>query len=134
MARSDEDRENTVLGKREREVVDGSILLKNVSPSNGANNDEEDGSDSDVGPMPLPEVENGKAGRKKRKGLFIFNKYFSNCLLNNCNTVLPHERLFLEHLPSADRYSKSFMHRDTINFVCITKYVQLPYVSPKEAY
>jgi hypothetical protein len=37
-------------------------------------------------------------------------------------TVLPHERLFLDHLPSADRYSKSFMHRDVLNYVIMTKY------------
>jgi hypothetical protein len=36
-------------------------------------------------------------------------------------SVLPHERLYLEHLPEGDRYYKSFMHRDTINFVTMTK-------------
>ncbi|KAH9179134.1 hypothetical protein EDB89DRAFT_2111335 [Lactarius sanguifluus] len=48
---------------------------------------------TDVGPMPMPE---------------------------GC-PVLPHERLFLDHLPSADRYHKSFMHRDVINFVVVTR-------------
>lgn len=43
--------------------------------------------------------------------------------------VLPHERLFLDHLPSADRYTKSFMHRDVLNFVTVTKSV-LIYLSP----
>jgi peptidylprolyl isomerase domain and WD repeat-containing protein 1 len=37
--------------------------------------------------------------------------------------VLPHERLFLDHLPNADRYHKSFMHRDVINFVVVTRCV-----------
>jgi peptidylprolyl isomerase domain and WD repeat-containing protein 1 len=37
------------------------------------------------------------------------------------NTVLPHEKLYLDHLPSADRYYKSFMHRDTINFCVMTR-------------
>ncbi len=37
--------------------------------------------------------------------------------------VLPHEKLYLEHLPDADRYYKSFMHRDQINFVTMTKWV-----------
>lgn len=37
--------------------------------------------------------------------------------------VLPHERLFLDHLPCADRYHKSFMHRDMINFVVVTRCV-----------
>lgn len=40
--------------------------------------------------------------------------------------VLPHERLYLDHLPSADRYSKSFMHRDVINFVNVTRCAMLP--------
>lgn len=39
--------------------------------------------------------------------------------------VLAHERLFLEHLPESDRYYKSFMHRDTVNFVTMTKSVHL---------
>jgi peptidylprolyl isomerase domain and WD repeat-containing protein 1 len=37
--------------------------------------------------------------------------------------VLPHERLFLDRLPSADRYYKSFMHRDVINFAAVTRCV-----------
>lgn len=52
--------------------------------------------------MPVPSAENG-AARKKRRA------------------VLPHERLYLEHLPDADRYYKSFMHRDNLNFVVMTK-------------
>ncbi|KAJ1303356.1 hypothetical protein OPQ81_011550 [Rhizoctonia solani] len=63
----------------------------------------EDGDDDDIGPMPMPEGPSAEeAVKKKRK-------------------VLPHERLFLDHLPSADRYSKSFMHRDVLNYVIMTK-------------
>ena len=40
--------------------------------------------------------------------------------------VLPHERLFLDHLPCADRYHKSFMHRDMINFVVVTRCASFP--------
>lgn len=39
------------------------------------------------------------------------------------NPVLPHEKLYLDHLPNADRYYKSFMHRDVINFNVMTRYV-----------
>lgn len=35
--------------------------------------------------------------------------------------VLPHERLYLEHLPQADWYYKSFMHRDNVNYVVVTR-------------
>ncbi|TFK61387.1 hypothetical protein BDN72DRAFT_965195 [Pluteus cervinus] len=51
--------------------------------------------------MPVPSG-GGEVAKKKRK-------------------VLPHERLYLEHLPNADQYHKSFMHRDNINFCVVTK-------------
>lgn len=35
--------------------------------------------------------------------------------------ALPHAQLYLDHLPSSDRYYKSFMHRDTVNSVVVTK-------------
>ncbi|KZW01557.1 peptidyl-prolyl cis-trans isomerase [Exidia glandulosa HHB12029] len=81
----------TVLGKRERD--------EGNDPANGNGPVVDDDDDDDIGPMPMPDT--GET-RKKRK-------------------VLPHEKLFLDHMPSADRYSKSFMHRDTINFVTLTK-------------
>ncbi|KAG0171762.1 Peptidyl-prolyl cis-trans isomerase cyp15 [Apophysomyces sp. BC1034] len=59
----------------------------------------EDG-DEDVGPM-LPPPETEVARKKKR--------------------VLIHEKLFLSHLPSADMYETSYMHRDTLNHVAVTK-------------
>ncbi|KAH9052811.1 hypothetical protein EDB87DRAFT_1655158 [Lactarius vividus] len=34
--------------------------------------------------------------------------------------VLPHERLFLDHLLSADGYHKSLLYYDVINLVAIT--------------
>lgn len=41
--------------------------------------------------------------------------------LSQLTAVLPHEKTYLEHLPDTDRYYKSFMHRDTVNFVAVTK-------------
>ncbi|KAL9711194.1 Peptidyl-prolyl cis-trans isomerase cyp15 [Leucoagaricus gongylophorus] len=38
-----------------------------------------------------------------------------------CFLVLPHERLYLEHLPNTEQYYKSFMHRDVINYCTMTK-------------
>lgn len=35
--------------------------------------------------------------------------------------VVPQEKLYLEHLPDAEQYYKSFMHRDSLNFVVVTK-------------
>ncbi|KAJ1554925.1 hypothetical protein HK405_003717, partial [Cladochytrium tenue] len=34
---------------------------------------------------------------------------------------LPHEELYLSHLPSADLYERSLMHRDVVNLVAVTR-------------
>ncbi|KAJ7250844.1 peptidyl-prolyl cis-trans isomerase [Mycena haematopus] len=86
--------ESTVLGKRARnEDPDADTSSKQPRPA------DEDDSDDEQGPMPLPA---GDGAKKKRK-------------------VLPHEKLYLEHLPNADQYYKSFMHLDVINFCVVTK-------------
>ncbi|GJN94391.1 hypothetical protein Rhopal_007471-T1 [Rhodotorula paludigena] len=63
---------------------------------------QDDDSDDDIGPMPLPAADAAVAAAKKRK-------------------VLKHEKLYLDHLPASDRYYKSFMHRDTLAHVAVTK-------------
>ena len=35
--------------------------------------------------------------------------------------ALPHEQLYVSRLPSSEMYEKSYMHRDVINFVAVTK-------------
>ncbi|KZT09132.1 peptidyl-prolyl cis-trans isomerase [Laetiporus sulphureus 93-53] len=103
---SDEERESPVLGKRSRNGGENAqeqlVKQEDVEPQHAQAKAEEE-SDDDVGPMPMPAEGNGNgAAKKKRK-------------------VLPHEKLYLDHLPSADRYYKSFMHRDVINFCVMTK-------------
>ncbi|KAG8809640.1 hypothetical protein FRC19_005103 [Serendipita sp. 401] len=61
--------------------------------------DDEASSGDEMGPMPVPD---SQVVKKKRK-------------------VLPHEKIYLEHLPSSNQYHKSFMHRDIVNFVTVTK-------------
>ncbi|KAJ7675792.1 hypothetical protein DFH06DRAFT_1266388 [Mycena polygramma] len=99
---NEDSEESTVLGKRSRngepepDNADGiSKQPRTDAPA------EDDDSEDEQGPMPLPA---GDGVKKKRK-------------------VIPPavERLFLEHLPSADQYYKSFMHRDVINFCVVTK-------------
>src|SRR5579859_4726509 len=34
--------------------------------------------------------------------------------------VLPHEKAYLDRLPSSARYTKSFMHRETLAYVTVT--------------
>lgn len=65
--------------------------------------DASSGSDDDLGPMPAPADAAGGSQTKRRK-------------------TLKFEALFMEQLPSADRYYKSLMHRDTVNFVTVTRY------------
>ncbi|KIJ54621.1 hypothetical protein M422DRAFT_153445 [Sphaerobolus stellatus SS14] len=92
------DSDASVLGKHARNDDD-------IPNNNGAQEVFDDDDDDDIGPMPMPAEE--QTVRKKRRA--------------NLTTVLPHERLYLEHLPSADRYFKSFMHRDVVNFAVATK-------------
>ena len=47
----------------------------------------------------------------------------SNCpSLLDLTIVLPHEKAYLDRLPSSIRYTKSFMHRDTLSFVTVTPF------------
>ncbi|KAJ3502887.1 hypothetical protein NLJ89_g8684 [Agrocybe chaxingu] len=104
MSNSSSDSQDTsVLGKRGRNhplANPNDINEDGESTSKKPTVEEEESDDDDVGPMPMPA--GAPATKKKRK-------------------VLPHERLYLEHLPSTDQYFKSFMHRDTVNFNIMTK-------------
>lgn len=91
--------DESVLGKRVRDHAETADAEPDVAINPTA---EESEDDDDVGPMPVQDTGASGAVKKKRK-------------------VLPHERLYLDHLPSADRYYKSFMHRDVINFTVVTK-------------
>ncbi|KAK9763570.1 Peptidyl-prolyl cis-trans isomerase cyp15 [Basidiobolus ranarum] len=63
--------------------------------------DHKENSDSDVDIGPLPPSSEEIAPKKKRK-------------------VLAHEKLYLDQLPSADMYERSFMHRDVLNNVVVS--------------
>ncbi|KZP33693.1 hypothetical protein FIBSPDRAFT_916100 [Athelia psychrophila] len=95
------DQDASVLGKRARNGgQEPDQEMADAPPP--ADTPGDDDSDDDVGPMPMPaEAANGGT-KKKRK-------------------VLPHEQLFLDHLPDTDQYYKSFMHRDVVNFCVATK-------------
>ncbi|KAI0769008.1 peptidyl-prolyl cis-trans isomerase [Trametes elegans] len=104
---SDNETDASVLGKRSRNGQDSEEQQVKAEDIEGqrdhpmdAENDDDD--DDDVGPMPMPADAEHHVAKKKRK-------------------VLPHEKLYLDHLPSADRYYKSFMHRDVINFSVFTR-------------
>ena len=116
MSQSVSDQDASVLGKR---VHDGSPQKTEDDITPGPVEDDED--EDDIGPMPMPADASSSGGtRKKRKGRFVTELFGG---IYNDNLVLPHEKLYLEHLPAADRYFKSFMHRDAISFNIITKQV-----------
>jgi len=103
---SEPEQDISVLGKRSRnghgDTGDSEVKAEDVELP-GVGQAAEDDEDDDVGPMPVSAETGGNgAVKKKRK-------------------VLPHEKLYLDHLPSADRYHKSFMHRDVVNFCVMTK-------------
>ena len=114
---SESDQDASVLGKR----AHGGSPQKpedDVTPGPPEEDDDED----DVGPMPMPADASSNGGaRKKRKGILL--ALYPNGVSYNNELVLPHEKLYLEHLPAADRYFKSFMHRDAISFNIVTKSV-----------
>ncbi|THV00820.1 peptidyl-prolyl cis-trans isomerase [Dendrothele bispora CBS 962.96] len=91
---SDSEKDPSILGKRARN--------EDEANGSGSNPPEDmDSDDDDLGPMPMPAGTEGTS-KKKRK-------------------VLPHERLYLDHLPNTEQYWKSFMHREVINFCVVTK-------------
>ena len=117
---SDVENDNSVLGKRAHHRQDedeepGADKSVKVDVA-------EDESDDDVGPMPMPAGAGNGPAKKKRKGVWLYAVAVLYSL-TRLALVLPHEKLYLDHLPSADRYYKSFMHRDVINFNVITKFV-----------
>ncbi|CAG8566009.1 7922_t:CDS:2 [Acaulospora colombiana] len=79
--------------------------------------DDEGSSGDEMGPMPISDSQTIK---KKRKGE-LPRSGAGGLFLTRRFPVLPHEKTFLEHLPSADQYFKSFMHRDIVNFVTVTR-------------
>ena len=119
MSQSISDQDASVLGKR---VHDGSPQQPEDDATPGPA--EEDDDDDDIGPMPMPaDASSSEVARKKRKGTLIAVYFYG--VIYNSGLVLPHEKLYLEHLPAADRYFKSFMHRDAISFNVTTKLVSV---------
>lgn len=90
---------------------------------------EDESDEEDVGP-PLPPaalaagtdssapgLTNGRPGKRTQEEHMTSAQPLQK---RRKDIVLPHESTFLSNLPSADRYFKSLMHRDTINSVTVT--------------
>lgn len=105
----------STLGKHSREDGDqqpegGDAPAPDASGPAAQEAIDPDDSDDDVGPMPLPaDSEEAAAGILGGK-------------TNKRRRVVPHEKAYLTELPKADRYYRSFMHRDVISHVLITNH------------
>lgn len=83
------------------------------APASAEVENDESESDDDVGPMPMApgsaaaqaQGTTGAAGGKNKR-----------------RRVVPHEKAYLNQLPKADRYYRSFMHRDTLSQVVVTNH------------
>lgn len=91
-----------------------------VEPAAADDDDEDEGW---IGPMPTEAVP-----AKKRKGILpnvkvCYENVFNNLFVIgwNSHAVLDYEKLYLENLPDAECYEKSYMHRDLISHVVATK-------------
>lgn len=101
-------------------------------------------SDDDIGPMPAPAAaEEDPVAKKRKRGkdctaedavITIAKLLHCKRIQGSCNgtltgasflvgyIALPHEQLYISRMPSAEMYEKSYMHRDAINFVAVTRY------------
>ena len=94
------------------------------------------GADEDevIGPLPVGEGE--KEGKQRREKVGPINGGKFECYSYKCPpregiefcffyAVLPYEKVYLDGLPCAEMYEKSYMHRDIITHVLCTKLVHL---------
>jgi len=79
--------------------------------------EEDSVNDEVIGPIPVSE----EPSKKKQKGLAFLT--LSCALFRICITlvVLQFEKMYLENIPSGAMYEKSFMHRDVVTQVLVTK-------------
>jgi len=110
----------TSLGKRARSPPSRLTDIGNgngndLGDGEGPASSDDDDDDDDLGPMPMPAAGDGSdvAGPSAASaGMAATVKR---------RKILRHERVYLENVPSADRYYRSFMHRDVVSHVAVTK-------------
>ncbi|KAG0311165.1 Peptidyl-prolyl cis-trans isomerase cyp15 [Linnemannia gamsii] len=97
--------DTSVLGKRALEAEEAPAVKEDESGKESPphSHHQHKDSDDDIGPMPAPAAAEEENVAKKRK------------------RALPHEQLYISRMPSAEMYEKSYMHRDAINFVAVTR-------------
>lgn len=85
-------------------------------PAAAADDDDGDQEDCFGPPLPSPLSDGGSLKRPQEAQ----NDATQPSLKKRKPVTLPHESTYLSNLPSADRYFKSLMHRDTVNSVTVT--------------
>lgn len=86
------------------------------------NNNESDSDDNGwVGPLPTEAVPVKKRKGNNNQQQTIVYKCINFETEKCCHTVLHHEKLYLENLPDSECYEKSYMHRDVITHIVVTK-------------
>ncbi|KAG0141161.1 hypothetical protein CROQUDRAFT_664216 [Cronartium quercuum f. sp. fusiforme G11] len=85
--------------KRQRSGSDSAEEPNRHSP-------EPENEDEDIGPLPAHDQDPGPKSHLKSKRRVAAHQY---------------DRLHLKHLPSAERYHRSFMHRDVVSWVTVTR-------------
>ncbi|KAK9897692.1 hypothetical protein P389DRAFT_60626 [Cystobasidium minutum MCA 4210] len=114
------------LGKRTRSASpageeEGSSSKRNGNGHAQTNADASDSDDDDVGPMPVPESDDDAEAGPMPAGLGGSTAAATSKAALKKRKVLKYEKVYLDNLPSADRYYKSFMHRDVVSFVSVTR-------------
>ncbi|RXM96902.1 Peptidylprolyl isomerase domain and WD repeat-containing protein 1 [Acipenser ruthenus] len=97
---------STLEQKRKLEVLD----------ENGG----EAAEDELVGPLPAEATQS-----KKRKGKLLLEEKKKNTRIVLMTSLLEFERVYLDNLPSAAMYERSYMHRDVITHIACTKCVRI---------
>lgn len=58
----------------------------------------------------------------RNQQLRLWNRFEKlNCVFTWVSSVLEFESLYLENLPSSETYERSYMHRDVVSHVVVTK-------------
>ncbi|POW01518.1 hypothetical protein PSHT_12497 [Puccinia striiformis] len=100
---------NHVRGRSCTQAIADRIHVSQSSRAQHANDDNpvvnEEESDEEVGPLPAENDEKKKTEKSRKKA----------------RAAQQHERLYLKNLPSSERYHRSFMHRDVVSWVTVTR-------------
>ena len=80
----------------------------------------EESSDEEAAPMPMPAAGGAQAPQRAKK--------------RKKRKVLEFERVYLESLPAAEMYEKSYMHRDVVTHVTVTPFTEFVVTASRDGH